>query len=163
MPHVAPRRVRLSRSLLGLGLAAALAVGAAGCRATTELGPAQATPTDMGGIAVALGQQGVTVDDVVSGDAGCPDAALTKAAISFKASGVDQPAPVQVHLYIFRNDASYQKLRSSVDTCARSFLTDPNGYEALDASPFVLTGQGPWPAGFKAAVRRALQQAAAPT
>jgi hypothetical protein len=85
---------------------------------------------------------------------------MVASAIGFHASGQDQPTPVAVHLYIFRNDASYQKLRSAVDACARSWVSDPGGYEAIDASPFVLAGQGPWPPSFKAALRAGLVAAA---
>jgi hypothetical protein len=157
-PRPVPRRLVLlvSRALLVALLA--LALGA--CRAVTEVGPPQATPTDMGGLAVALQQAGVRISNVVSGDAGCSDTNLAKAAISFDASGLDQTAPVKVHLFIFNDDAAYQRARQSVDTCARSFVTDPSTYEALDQSPYVFIGQGPWGTAFKAAVRSGLQVAA---
>ncbi|HYM83699.1 MAG TPA: hypothetical protein VEY67_06085 [Candidatus Dormibacteraeota bacterium] len=137
-----------------------VALGIGGCRATTELGPPAATPTDMGGIALALQRVGVRVDHVVSGDAGCPDPVLAKAAIALEASGLDQPAAAPVHLFIFDDDAAYQRARPSVDACARSFVTDPATYEALDQSPYVFAGQGPWGPAFKAAVRAALRTAA---
>jgi hypothetical protein len=132
----------------------------AGCAATTEVGPPKPTPADLAGIATALQNEGVTVSDVVSGDAGCSDPDMVSSAIGFNASGLDQPTPVAIHLFIFRNDASYQKQRSAVDACAASWVTDPSGYEAIDASPFVLTGQGPWPPEFKAALRAGLVVAA---
>ena len=142
------------------GLVLALAAIVAGCRATTELGPPQATPTDMGGIAVALRTEGVQVNDLVSGDAGCPDQTLGKSAITLRASGLDQPTPVTVHLFIFDDDAAYQRARPSVDVCARSFVTDPATYEALDQSPYAFVGQGPWGTKFKDAVRAGLALAA---
>jgi len=137
---------------------AALAIAA--CAATTDIGPPKPTPADLAGIATALQNEGVTVSDVVSGDAGCSDPDMVSAAIGFNASGLDQPTPVAMHLFIFRNDASYQKQRSAVDSCAASWVTDPQGYEAIDASPFALTGQGPWPQEFKAALRAGLEVAA---
>jgi hypothetical protein len=63
-------------------------------------------------------------------------------------------------VYIFRNDASYERLRPAVDACAATWVTDPAAYEAIDASPFVVTGEGPWASGFRAAVREALAAAA---
>jgi hypothetical protein len=137
-----------------------LALVVTGCRATTELGPPKATPTDMGGIAVALQRQQVRVDGLVSGDAGCADPGLAKTAISFKAFGLDQATPVAVHLFIFTSDAAYQRSRPAVDACARSFVTDPSTYEAIDASPYVFAGQGPWGPKFKDAVRAGLLAAA---
>jgi hypothetical protein len=128
----------------------------AGCAATTEMGPPSPTPADFPGIAVKLAANGIVVEHVVSGDAGCTDRDLVPTAIGFTARGKDQPTPVPVHLYIFRNADSYQRLRAAVDACAASFVTDPAGYESLDADPYVLAGQGPWPTGFKEALRSSL-------
>jgi len=69
---------------------------------------------------------------------------------------------VRIHLYAFKDKATFDRLRSSVDTCARAFVTDPASYEAVDAPPFVVTGQGPWAPGFEAAIRQALMAAAQP-
>lgn len=163
MPRPLRRRSALpsvTAAIRGAGLVLAMAIVVAGCRATTEYGPPQGTPTDMGGIAVALRAQGVVVNGLVSGDAGCPDQTLAKAAITFQASGLDQTTPVTVHLFIFDDDAAYQRARPSVDVCSRSFVTDPATYEALDQSPYVFVGQGPWATKFKDAVRAGLTVAA---
>lgn len=151
MPHTT------HRSIAAVCLLAILVVGACG---TVETGPPAPTPTDFGGIATALSKQHVTVSGAVSGDAGCTDPALIPTAISVTASGLDQATPVRIYLYIFRDDASFQKLRASVDACARSFVTDATTYESVDQSPFVLAGQGPWAPGFKAAIRTGLEVAA---
>ena len=74
--------------------------------------------------------------------------------------GLDQADPVRIYLYIFRNRASFEKLRATIDGCARSFVTDPQTFETVEQSPFVLAGQGPWAPGFEAAVRDALEVAA---
>ena len=74
-------------------------------------------------------------------------------AISFDASGLDQPTPVRIYLYMFRNRATFERLRATVDACARSFVTDPETYESLEQSPYVIAGQGPWGPQFKAALR----------
>jgi hypothetical protein len=148
----------LSRpSVAALCLAAGLAVGACG---TVETGPPVPTPTDFGGVAAELSKHKVTVTGAVSGDAGCTDAVLIPTAISVTASGLDQTEPVRIYLYIFRNDASFQKLRASIDACARSYVTDPATYESVDQSPFVLAGQGPWAPAFRAALRAGLEVAA---
>ena len=90
---------------------------------------------------------------VVSGDAGCDDPTLIPTAIGFDAHGLDQAEPVRIHLYIFRNRDSFERLRATIDACARSFVTDPETYETVEQSPFVLAGQGPWAPEFEAAIR----------
>ena len=64
-------------------------------------------------------KRGLHVDNVVSGDAGCTDPVLAPTAIAFDASGLDQPTPVRIYLYVFRNRATFERLRSTVDACAR--------------------------------------------
>lgn len=118
------------------------------------------TPADFQGIATELTKRSVVISDLVSGDAGCDDQDLIPTAIGFDASGIDQAEPVRIHIYIFRNRTSFEKLRASIDDCARSFVTDPATYETVEQSPFVLAGQGPWAPGFEAAIRDALEVAA---
>lgn len=118
------------------------------------------TPADFQGIATELTKRSVVISDLVSGDAGCDDQVLIPTAIGFDASGIDQAEPVRIHIYIFRNRTSFEKLRASIDDCARSFVTDPATYETVEQSPFVLAGQGPWAPGFEAAIRDALEVAA---
>jgi hypothetical protein len=156
MPAPTPWRRAGLAIFVGVALAAALSA----CSRTTEVGPAAATPADMAGISVLLKDHGIKINGPVSGDAGCTDPDLVAPAISFTASGLDQATPVPVHLYIFASDASYQKLRPAVDTCAQAYVTDFASLEAVDASPYVAMGQGPWGASFKAAFRDSLQQAA---
>lgn len=165
MPHDRTCRAQrdAARPGRGSGVVFALAIvvlALAGCASTTTVGPPKATPADIAGIASSLRTHGVTIRDLVSGDAGCTDPDMVASAIAFKASGLDQSAPIAVHLYIFRNADSYEKLRSAVDACAASWVSDASGYEAIDASPFVIVGQGPWPPSFKAAVRTSLALAA---
>lgn len=118
------------------------------------------TPADFPGIATEITKQGVLIRDIVSGDAGCQDPVLIPTSIGFSMSGLDQTKPVRTYLYIFRNREAYERLRASVDDCARSFVTDPATFESIEQSPFVLAGQGPWAPGFKAALRTALEVAA---
>jgi hypothetical protein len=100
------------------------------------------------------------VNDVVSGDAGCDDPMLIPTAIRMDAKGLDQTTPVRIFLYIFRNRASFEKLRSRIDACARAFVTDPETFESAEQSPFVVAGQGPWALQFEAALRHGLEVAA---
>ena len=141
-----------------IGLAAvALLVAACGYVGSTPPAP---TPADFGGIATEFAKLGVHLDHVVSGDPGCADPVLSPTAISFDASGLDQPTKVRVYLFVFRNRAAFERLRATIDACARSFVTDPETYESAEESPFVLAGQGPWGPKFEAALRTGLKVAA---
>lgn len=131
----------------------------AGC-GTVETTPAAPTPADFGGIISEFAKRGVVATHVVSGDAGCTDPVLIPTAISFTATGVDQPTPVKVYLYMFNNRAAFERLRPTIDSCARSFVTDPETYQSIDQSPFVAAGQGPWGQGFEKALRDGLAVAA---
>jgi hypothetical protein len=138
-------------------LVALVLVAACGTISTTPPAP---TPADFQGIAAELSRRDIALDTLVSGDAGCDDPTLIQTAIGFDASGIDQADPVRIHIYIFRNRASFEKLRATIDSCARAFVTDPQTFETVEQSPFVLAGQGPWAPGFEAAVRDALEVAA---
>jgi hypothetical protein len=146
----------LLRAAAGL-LLSALVV--AGC-GTVETTPAAPTPADFGGIISEFAKRGVVATHVVSGDAGCADTVLIPTAISFEAKGLDQATPVKVYLYIFSNRAAFERLRVTIDSCARSFVTDPETYQSIDQSPFVAAGQGPWGQQFEAALRDGLSVAA---
>ena len=138
-------------------LFAAVAVAACSFVETTPPAP---TPADFPDTAIQLTQRGITLDRVVSGDAGCDDKVLAPTAIAFDASGLDQPTKVRIYLYVFRNRESFERLRATIDDCARNFVTDPETYESLEQSPFVIVGQGPWGPKFKAALRAGLEVAA---
>jgi hypothetical protein len=127
---------------------------------TISMTPPAPTPADFQGIAAELTKRDIALDALVSGDAGCDDPTLIQTAIGFDASGIDQADPVRIHIYIFRNRASFEKLRATIDGCARAFVTDPQTFESVEQSPFVLAGQGPWAPGFEAAIRDALEVAA---
>jgi len=144
------------------GVIAALALIAlivAACGSVTITPPAP-TPADITGIATELTTRGLTLGHLVSGDAGCEDPDLIPTAIGFDASGLDQPEPVRLRLYIFRNREAFERLRATVDMCARSYVNDPDGFESVEQSPYVLAAQGPWPPQFKAAIEEALEAAA---
>ena len=148
--HAGPRRVAAA-------LAAALLVG--GCGAILESSP-EPTPMDFPGIAGELAQRGLELDAITSGDDGCGDRTLTATAIGFDAAGLGVDDPIRLRIYIFRNGETYDRRRPDVDACAAAWATDPATFELIDARPFVLAGQGPWPAAFEAAVRDSLLFAA---
>jgi hypothetical protein len=131
----------------------------AGCAGLIETKPSP-TPQDFGGIVAALGSEGIAITNPESGDAGCSDPSLVPTAISFQASGLGVTSPIRLRVYIFGSDDSYRKLRPNVDACAARWATDPPTFEMVDASPYVVAGQGPWPPGFKFAVQHALRVAA---
>ena len=157
-PRPSRPRVRRVGGLLVSLVAMALLLGAC----DVDNPRAVASPADFGGLSNELLKRTVGIDHAVSGDAGCNDPTLTPTAIGFDARGLDQSTVVRIHLYAFKDKATFDRLRSSVDTCARAFVTDPASYEAVDAPPFVVTGQGPWAPGFEAAIRQALMAAAQP-
>lgn len=138
-------------------LAGALAVVGCG-RISTD--PPDPTPADFQGIATELTVRRIAIDDLVSGDAGCDDKVLIPTAIGITAKGLDQAEPVRLYLYVFRNRTSFERLRASIDDCARAFVTDPDTFETVEQSPFVVAGQGPWAPEFEAAIREALLVAA---
>jgi hypothetical protein len=155
---IPPSRSRPQRVLVGLILLATVTV-LAGCGVLDRTAPAP-TPADFPGLAGFLGQRGIRIDRIISGDAGCEDLPLARTAIGFDASGLDQPTPVRVRIYIFRNRATYERLRETVDGCAAAYVTDPATFESVETSPFVVAGQGPWGTGFKTALREAIVAAA---
>jgi hypothetical protein len=119
-----------------------------------------ATPTDFPGLTGRLKLAGIEVSNTVSGDAGCPDHDLVPASISTMASGKDQAPPVKLYLYIFRNREAWERHRESIGPCAQSWVTDPETFEQIEESPYVVAGQGPWAPEFEAALRSVLATAA---
>jgi hypothetical protein len=151
-----PRRLRAA-PLLGLVVVVAWLAAACGTISTTPPAP---TPADFQGIFTEFAKRGIEVDSSVAGEAGCPDPVLTPTAIAFDAKGLDQAEPVRIYLYIFGDRDAFDRLRATIDTCARSYVTDPETFESVEASPFVVAGQGPWAEQFKAAIRDGLTVAA---
>jgi hypothetical protein len=135
-----------------------LAAGLAACSGLVEARPTP-TPIDFGGIASTLSNKGVAVFSPVSGDAGCSNPDLVATAIRFDATGPGLPAPVRIRIYIFRDQTTWERRHGDVDACIAAWATDPATFEIVDAAPYVLAGQGPWPAAFKAAVAAALHEA----
>ena len=151
------RRPVFPRRLVAAAGFVALFAGACGVVSTTPPAP---TPADFQGIATEFAKRGVILDRAVSGDAGCRDQTIIPTAIAFNARGLDQASTVRIYVYIFRNRAAFERLRSTVDACAASFVTDSETYETAEQSPFVLAGQGPWGIEFEKALRGGLEVAA---
>ena len=122
--------------------------------------PAPATPTDFPGLAGRLSVAGIQASDWVSGDPGCDDQELGRTAIRFVARGLDQAEPVTLYLYIFRNRDAFERNREAIAPCAASFVTDPETFEQVEQSPYVVASQGPWAPRFEAALRMTLESAA---
>jgi hypothetical protein len=137
--------------------AVALLLAACGTISTT---PPPATPTDFPGLTGRLNAVGIEVRDFVSGDPGCDDPELAKAAIRFSAHGLDQAEPVTMFLYVFRNREAWERNAGLIGPCATAFVTDADTFEQVDESPYVVAGQGPWAPEFEATLRRTLAAAA---
>ena len=125
-----------------------------------ETTPPAPTPADFSGMAIEFAKRGLHLDNVVSGQPGCDDKVLRPTAIAFDASGLDQATPVRLYLYAFADRATFERLRSSIDGCARTYVTDPQTFESIEESPYVIAAQGPWGTQFEATLRTALKAAA---
>jgi hypothetical protein len=152
----ARNRLPLVRRVVAAVLAALLV---AGCGELLGTEP-PATPTDFPGLTGRMKVAGIVFADWVSGDAGCDDPDLIPASISFTARGLDQAEPVPVRLYVFRNRPAWERQRAKIGPCAQAWVTDPETYEEIQESPYVLAGQGPWAPEFEAALREVLAAAA---
>ena len=117
-----PDRAR-GASALAVALLAIVALVAVGCSVVVDPTPPSPTPADFGGIAAALVQAGIKVVHPVAGDAGCQDRVLVPTAISFEATGLDQPTPVKIYMYVFADRATFERLRTTVDS-VRAQLRD---------------------------------------
>ncbi len=152
-------RVTTLRRLLPILAALAVMVVVAGCDRILQASPAP-TPMDFPGIAGELATQGILIGHPTAGDDGCHDSSLAATAIGFDATGPGLTTPTHLRVYIFNDGAAFDRRRPDVDTCVAKWATDPATVEFVDASPFVVAGQGPWPEAFKAAMRAALTTAA---
>ena len=147
------------RSQFALPCLLALALILSGCGGLLQSAPVP-DPESFPEIAGQLGRFGVDVLNWTSGDPGCDDPTLSPTSIRFEANGLDQAAPVQLRIYIFRNREAWQRRMADVDTCAQAWADDPATFEILQVSPYVLAGQGPWPPKFEDAIRQAIQASA---
>lgn len=142
-----------------LGFIVLATVVLTGCSSILQGSP-EPTPQSFPGIAGELATRGIVIGKYQSGDDGCHDATLTATAVGFEASGLGVTTAIRLRIYIFGSSDSYDRRRPDVDTCVAAWTTDPATVEFVEARPFVLAGQGPWPDAFKAAIRAALTAAA---
>jgi hypothetical protein len=148
---------RLRRRLAAIVLFASIAL--AGCGDVLQ-SPPTPNPEPFPGITGQLGRFGVNVLSWTAGDPGCDDPSLSPTAIRFEAAGLDQPTPVQLRIYIFRNREAFDRRKSDVESCVAAWAEDPASFEILNESPYVLAGQGPWPPGFEDGIRKGLKESA---
>jgi hypothetical protein len=154
-PRPRSRGVPLAAALRSLAAIVLLA----GCSSLVEVQPTP-TPLDFGGIQGTLAHAGITLTNTISGDAGCTDPNLIPTAIGFDAVGLDLATPVRLRIYIFTDRAAWQRRQADVDACIAAWATDPATIETIGESPYVIAGQGPWPAAFKTAIAGAIKAAA---
>ena len=145
-----------------VALVASLALVLAGCGSGLDAihGSPKATPTDFAGLTKRFAKFNLSVNTVVSGYAGCSDQGLAPMAISFTIAGLGESYPLPARLYRFRNDASYTKLRATVNTCAAEWVTDPASLLMIDATPYVLVLEGATDQALIDALRTSLYDAA---
>jgi hypothetical protein len=136
-----------------------VSIALAGCADVLQ-SPPTPNPEPFPGITGQLGRFGVNVLNWTSGDPGCDDPSLSAPAIRFEAQGLDQPTPVQLRIYIFRNREAFDRRKADVETCVAAWAEDPASFEIVNESPYVLAGQGPWPPGFEDAVKKGLKESA---
>lgn len=134
-------------------------VALTGCGRILQGSP-EPTPMDFPSMSGEFAKRGIAIDHWVSGDAGCSDSSLIPTAIGFDATGPGLTAATRLRIYVFADGAAYDRRRADVDTCVAAWATDPATFELVDARPFVVAGQGPWPDAFKTALRAALTAAA---
>jgi hypothetical protein len=147
------RRIALPRLLVPLAFVLA------GCTGILQSPPVP-DPEAFPGITGQLGRFGVEVSNWTAGDPGCDSPDLSPTSIRFDAKGLDQPTPVLLRIYIFRNREAWDRNLADVDLCAAAWAQDPATFELLQVSPYVLAGQGPWPPEFEAAIRQGIEEAA---
>ena len=140
-------------------LAMVAILGLAGCGFVSTTAP-PATPTDFPGIASELAQRGLVLDGIRSGDPGCEGTDLAATAIAFTARGLDQAEAIPIYVYIFRNRAAWERRNTDVYRCAQAYATDPEDFESIEASPFIVTSPGPWAPRFRAQLEAGLTEAA---
>jgi hypothetical protein len=147
---------RVAGRVVVMAFAALALAGCAGVLGSPPVPGAEPFP----GITGHLGRYGVDVLSWTSGDAGCDDPTLAPTAIRFQAQGLDQPTPLLLRIYIFRDHDAWDRRLADIDTCVAAWATDPATFEIVQTSPYVLAGQGPWPPGFDHAIRQGLTEAA---
>jgi len=135
------------------------AISLMGCGRILQGSP-EPTPMNFPSMAGEFTSRGIGIANWTSGDAGCRDATLIPTAIGFDASGLGLAPPTRLRIYIFGDAAAYDRRRADVDACVAAWAVDPATVEFVDARPFVIAGQGPWPPAFKEAIRAALVAAA---
>ena len=119
-----PDRPALVRRVPLAAVAVAVAAAARRC-GTISRTPPVPTPADFQGIAGAMVQRGIKVSHVVSGDAGCATRTWRRRPSRSTPSGSTRRRPSASTSTSSGTGDTYERLRSTVDDCARSYVTDP--------------------------------------
>ncbi|MDP8905550.1 MAG: hypothetical protein M3N29_09630 [Chloroflexota bacterium] len=140
---------------VALGLVAAALLSACGGVASPTPSPA-----DLGGVLNALASRGATINQVVGGDAGCPDSTLhsNAARIGLRVDGRDY----EIHLFRWRRAADFEAATAAFDECVAAYAagTSSVSIEVVAVPPWRAFGSG-WSRQVTETVREALQAAAA--
>jgi hypothetical protein len=126
------------RALLGLLMAAALVVG---CYGDTGPGP---TPGSMDDVIGAIVLQGITVQHLTSGDAGCSVASLHENAVHMTLVIGAQSASHEVYLLNWKNQAKYDAAATDFAACMADFQAHNPQVQLteIDAYPWRAYGPG---------------------
>ena len=86
------------------------------------------------------------IANVVSSNAGCPDATLAPTAIAFVRRSRPRPGRARSGSAstCSADRAAWQRLAGEVTELRRAYAADPNACMAVAPSPFIVSGQGPW-------------------
>ena len=137
--------------LTGALLLAATALAACG-GAVTPSGPSAAPPTptpptaDLGAVQAALALRGVTVQQAVSGDAGCPgQQGLHDNAARFELSLAGEAQSYEVFLLRWRRPSDFDAAGDSFSACVDEYARQVQGdvaLEVLEVPPYRAYGPG---------------------
>jgi len=140
-------------SRIASALLPALLAAACGAAATP-------TPDDMTGLLNELESHGAHVEDILAGDAGCPDSELHSNAsrLTVTSGGRDY----DVYLFRWRRPTDYDAANAAFQDCVGAFTTARGSVdvEILEVAPWRAFGGG-WTAGLKDAIESSLSAAAA--
>jgi hypothetical protein len=149
-------RLRVRPSALATIVASSVAL--AGCYSLAE---PSLRPGDSRDVMAALTRHGVVVGDIVVGEAACDDRDLIENALHLTVTGADDPAPVDLFMYLFRV-RGWEGSAEAVDDCQAEYAAglDPAAVVRRVDVPTYRAFGADWSDGLTDAVRDALEEAA---